>query len=208
MDTNRKVKVIGTIVGVILFILLIAGISYAWFTWKSGNVTISGTTECFTINYTNGQTLTNASAILFDESKIISDDKITIKNGMAITDVTVYIDSSCDIPANIEITLDVTELNYAYITGDSIGAFKYALASYDPATYSDITTSALNGIEFDIIKNESITDLGEITLVDEALSTTETGYLLIFYVDGDLAMNDAQHSTFTATITGVATQTE
>ena len=134
-------------------------------------------------------------------------NKITIKNGMAITDVTAYIDSSCNISGNIEITLNVQNLNDAYIYNDSVGAFKYVLASYDPSVYSEITTTALNGQKFDIIKNESITDIREITLVNEALSTTEKGYLLIFYIDGDLAMNDAQYSTFTATIKGVATQT-
>ena len=208
MNTDKKVKLIGTIVGVLLFLLVIAGITYAWFTWRSSNINISGTTECFNIHYTNGQTLTDASTILLDESTIINNNKITIKNGMAITDVTAYIDSSCNIPANLEITLTINELSDAFISGNSIGAFKYVLASYDPSTYSDITTSALNGLQFDIIKNESITKVGDITLVDEALSTTEKGYLLIFYVDGDLAMNDAQNSLFSATITGVATQVE
>jgi len=206
VDLERKIKIIGSLVGIILFICLIAGISYAWITWRSSNIGISGSSECFTINYTKGQTITDQSVILFDESTIINNNKVTIKNGMAITDVAAYIDSSCNIPANLEILLNVTELNPAYITGNSVGAFKYVIASYDPSIYSDITTTVLNGQSFNIIKNDSVMNTGEISLITEELSNTEKGYLLIFYVDGDLAMNDAQNTTFTATITGVATQ--
>lgn len=208
MNMNNKVKLLGTIIGIIMFVLLIAGVSYAWITWQSSNINITGSSSCFDVNYTNGQTLTNESVILFDESSIINDGKITIKNGMAITDVTVGISSSCDITGNLEIILNVTSLNSAYISGNSIGAFKYVLASYDPSNYTNITTSALNGVQFDIIKNESITSTGEKVLVNEGLSTTEKGYMIIFYVDGDLAMNDAQNSTFSTTLTGIATQTQ
>ena len=208
MNSNKKVKLIGTILGIIIFISLIVGLSYAWFTWRSSNVNISGNTECFDVHYTNGQDIVNASTILFDESTIINNNKITIKDGMALTDVTAYVNSGCNIFANLEIILNVTDLNSAFIDGDSVGAFKYVLTRYDPSVYSDITTTALNGQSFDIIKTGSITSTGEMTLVDEALATTEQGYLIIFYIDGDLAMNDAQYSTFSATITGIATQYE
>lgn len=53
----KKSKVIGTIVGIILFIGLIAGLTYAWFTWRSNNISIDGESECFNIDYTVGQTI-------------------------------------------------------------------------------------------------------------------------------------------------------
>ena len=194
--------------GVVLFIILIAGVSYAWFTWTSTNVNIQGTTECFNVNYSHGQVIDNASVILFDENKIISNNKVTVKNGMAMADVTAYMDSNCNIAANIELILDVTDLNNAYISGQSVGAFKYVLASYDPSVYTDVTVTSLNGTQLDIVKKDSITSTGSITLVDEVLTSTKKGYIILFYVDGDLAMNDAEYSTFSATISGVATQTE
>lgn len=49
-----KRKLYGTIIGVLAFIALVAGLTYAWFTWASGNTTISGDSGCFTIQYTNG----------------------------------------------------------------------------------------------------------------------------------------------------------
>lgn len=207
MNTEKTIKLIGTLLGIILFIGLIAGISYAFITWRSSEVGISGDTECFTINYTKGQTITNQNVILFDESTIINDNKITVKNGMAMTDVTAYIDSDCNVTGNIEITLNVTDINSAYISGNSIGAFKYVVASYDPNVYSDITTTALEGEAFDIIKIDSITNTGEVYLANDELTNTEKGFLIIFYIDGYLAMNDAWNSTFNATITASAVQT-
>lgn len=207
MNSSKKVKLVGTILGILMFILLTTGITYAWFTWQSNKITISGTSECFIINYTKGKTLSNESAILFDESTIITNNQITVKEGMALTDVTASIDSNCDVLGNLTLNLTVSNLNSAFTdSGNSTGAFKYVLASYDPSSYDDITASALSGVVFDIIKTDSITSTDTITLVSEQLSTTKKGYLLIFYVDGDLANDDAQNSTFSATIEAVARQ--
>ena len=38
----KKAKLVGTIFGVILFIALIAGFTYAWVSWQSDNINISG----------------------------------------------------------------------------------------------------------------------------------------------------------------------
>lgn len=193
--------------GILLFIGLIAGLTYAYITWRSNDVIVSGNTECFNILYTKGKTITNENVILFDKNKIINGSNITIKNGMALTNVTAYIDNSCNVTAKLNISLNVTDLNPAYISGNSIGAFKYVLASYDPTLYTDIDTQSLVGESFEILTQGSITDNGEINLGDQSLTKTEKGFLLIFYIDGDLAMNDAANSTFTATISGTAIQT-
>ena len=50
-------KILGTIVGVLAFIALVAGLTYAWFTWVSGNTIIAGTSDCFNITYANGQAI-------------------------------------------------------------------------------------------------------------------------------------------------------
>lgn len=209
MNQNKKVKLIGTIVGIVLFIILISGITYAAFMWRSENIDISGSSECFTINYVPGPTITNESVILFDENSIISNNTITIKNGMAVTGMAAAIDSGCSISGMITVNLKATNLNNAFTSsGQSTGAFKYVVASYDPSVYSTISVSSLVNKTFSIIKSGSITDTSQITLLNEELSNTTNGYLIVFYVDGDLAQNDAQDSTFSATITGIATQTE
>ena len=86
MKENKKVKIIGTIIGIILFAILIAGFTYAWFTWESHKVNISGNTACFDINYTEGNLVTD-DMLLIDANKLISGDKITIKRGMAVTNL-------------------------------------------------------------------------------------------------------------------------
>lgn len=204
----RKSKLIGAIIGVILFSLLITGITYAWYTWRSGDIIISGNTECFTVDYVKGKVLNNENVILFDENTIVSGNRVTIKNGMAITSLTAALNSECTIPGNITVTMTINNLNEAFNSlGDSAGAFKYILTSYDPSTYTDITTESLNGITFDIVKTGSITEEGEITLFTDELSTTSTGYIFIFYIDGNLAHNSVQNTTFTATIGAVIEQT-
>ena len=65
MNQNKKIKLIGTVVGIVLFIILIAGVTYAAFVWRSENINISGSSECFTINYVPGPMITNANVILF-----------------------------------------------------------------------------------------------------------------------------------------------
>ena len=75
---NKKVKTYGLVLGVTLFVLLVAGFTYAALTWRSNNITINGSTECLDIDYTKGQDITGGNLLLLDKSKIISNNKITI----------------------------------------------------------------------------------------------------------------------------------
>lgn len=201
-------KIMGIIIGIFLFAILMIGVTYAWFTWSSSNINITGSSACFNIDYTKGPTINNESVLLFDESQIISNNQITIKEGMALTGVSAAINSNCTISGNLTINLNVTAINNAYISGNSVGAFKYVIASYDPSTYSTITTSALSGKKFNIIDTESITGTNSVAIVNDTLSNTKKGYLVIFYVDGNLVNNDAAESVFSATIDAVANQIE
>jgi len=208
MDSNKKIKLVGTIVGILLFIVLIAGVTYAAFLWRSENTDISGESECFTINYVPGPSINNADVILFDENAIINNNSITIKSGMAVTGLSVGINSGCTIPGKITISLTPTTLNPAFTSsGNSTGAFKYVIANYDPSVYSDISVSSLQGNTFSIVNSGSVTSTSQINLIEADLANTAAGYLIIFYVDGDLAFNDAQDSTFSGNIKGVVTQT-
>lgn len=208
---KRNVKLTGTIVGILLFVALIAGVTYAWISWQSGNTTISGKSKCFTINYTAGQSLSTNNILLFDEDFIIEydseleTDTILVKEGMALLNITAQLDSGCtDILADLIVSLDVKTLNENFISGDSVGAFKYVLASYDPNTYSQL--SELKGERLEILQKNSITNTGEITYDAESITHDNKGYLLIFYIDGDMAFNGVANSTFSATINGTAKQ--
>ena len=207
---DKKIKTYGIILGVILFVLLIAGFTYANLTWNSKSIVISGKSNCLEIESVKGSNITGGNLLLQDESSIISNNQITIKNGMVITNVTAKIKSTCSISGYMTLNLNVTNLSSAFTSsGNSTGALKYVLTSYDPSTYSTISTTALNGKSFNIINTGSITNNGTIKLKEENLSKTETkAYLVIFYIDGDMANNDAgsNSTNFKSNLEAIVTQ--
>lgn len=207
---NKKVKTYGLVLGVTLFVFLVAGFTYAALTWRSNNITINGNTECLDIDYTKGQDITGGNLLLLDKSKIISNNKITITNGMVLSNLTAKIKSSCTIDGYLTLNLKVTSLNSAFTSsGNSTGGLNYALVSYDPATYSTVDITTLNGKSFDIIGTGAITSTSTIKLKDVQLSKDSTvAYIVIFYLDGDLTNDDAVNTTsnFKATLEGTITQ--
>ena len=203
---DKKVKTYGIVLGVLLFLLLALGITYAVLAWKSSNISILGNAECLDINYVKGNNISD-EILLFDESQIINNNKITIKNGMGLTNVTAGIKSNCTIDGYITINLNVSSLNNTFTSsGTSYGALKYVLASYDPSTYTTVNTTTLNNISFNILEKGSITQTGTIKIIEDQLSNTKTnGYLLILYIDGDLVTNYTGDN-ITASLEAVVTQ--
>ena len=208
---DKKIKTYGLVLGIVLFVLLIAGFTYAALNWKSSNIVISGNTECLDIESTKGSDITGEELLLLDESSIINGNKITIKEGMVVTNVTAKIKSGCTINGYMTLNLNVTSLNSAFTSsGNSTGALKYVVATYDPTTYPTVNASTLKDKSFDMDLNanflnpHSVTSTGTIKLKEKQLSTSETvSYLIIFYIDGNLADNDAANinDNFTTSIT-------
>ena len=207
MDINRKIKISGLIIGIILFIVLISGFSYAYYSSVATDTSsVKGTAGCFVVDHVKGNNVTG-NVILFDESKIITNNNITVKDGMQLTYVTAGINNACTIDGYMIMKMNVKTLNSAFITGESKGAFKYAIAKYSPTTYTSPSISTLKNKSFEIIETASITSTGEQTILTKQLPhSTKDGYLIIFYIDGDKAFNDAGNTSFSATITAEASQ--
>ena len=207
MDINRKIKISGLIIGILLFIVLISGFSYAYYSSVATDTSsVKGTAGCFVVDHVKGNNVTG-NVILFDESKIITNNNITVKDGMQLTYVTAGINNACTIDGYMIMKMNVKTLNSAFITGKSKGAFKYAIAKYSPTTYTSPSISTLKNKSFEIIKTASITSTGEQTILTKQLPhSTKDGYLIIFYIDGDKAFNDAGNTSFSATITAEASQ--
>ena len=207
MDINRKIKISGLIIGILLFIVLISGFSYAYYSSVATDTSsVKGTAGCFVVDHVKGNDVTG-NVILFDESKIITNNNITVKDGMQLTYVTAGINNACTIDGYMIMKMNVKTLNSAFITGESKGAFKYAIAKYSPTTYTSPSISTLKNKSFEIIKTASITSTGEQTILTKQLPhSTKDGYLIIFYIDGDKAFNDAGNTSFSATITAEASQ--
>lgn len=193
MKESRKVKLIGTVIGIVLFVILIAGITYAWFTWESNKINISGNTACFNINYTEGNLVTD-DMLLVDANKLISDNKITIRRGMAVTNLSASKDSKCTkAKAKLSISLRADVVPSIYNTsGSCAGALNYVLASYDASAFSEISARALENNTFTILDTGNISSTGVKNIYEKALADdgTRQDYLIIFYIDGNKANND------------------
>lgn len=207
---NKKIKIYGVVLGIILFILLISGLTYAILSWRSSNITITGNSECLEVESVKGSNITGSDLLLLDENQIINNNRITITSGMVVTNITAKLKSSCTLDGYLTINLKTTTLNSGFTSsGNSTGALKYVLASYNPSTYTTISTSALNGKTFDIVTTGSITSTGTLKIKEAQLSKDTTlAYLVIFYIDGDKANNDigSNSTNFKTSIEAIVTQ--
>lgn len=207
---NKKIKIYGVVLGIILFILLISGLTYAILSWRSSNITITGTSECLEVESVKGSNITGSDLLLLDKSQVVNSNQITIRTGMVVTNITAKLKSSCTIDGYLTINLKTTTLNSGFTSsGKSTGALKYVLASYNPSTYTTISTSALNGKTFDIVTTGSITSTGTLKIKEAQLSKDTTlAYLVIFYIDGEKANNDigSNSTNFKTSIEGSVTQ--
>ena len=203
---EKKKKLI--ILGVIILILAISGLTYAILTWTSSKINIGLTSGCFTIDYTKGQDI-SGNLKLLNESDLISSNKFTIKNGIGISAVNIGIKSTCTIEGYGSIYLNVTNISDAFTTGDSKGALKYAVLSNTSTitTPSSVTVDSLLNQSFDIVSTGSITSSDTITLLTKQLSNTEVyKYLVVIYVDNALAGNSITSASFTGNISADANQ--
>ena len=202
MEKNKKLIVLG----VLALILTISGITYAILTWTSSKVNIGLTSNCFTIDYTKGNDIANASIKALNESDLISDNKFTIKEGIALTYANIGIKSSCTIEGYGSLYLNVTTLSSAFSTGNSKGALKYAVLD-NTSTTSTITVASLLNQQFNIVSKGSITSIGKITLLTKQLSNTKLNkYLIVIYVDEAQIANDAASASFNGTVSADANQ--
>ena len=204
MEKNKKLIVLG----VLALILIISGITYAILTWTSSKINIGLTSNCFTIDYTKGNDIANASIKALNESDLINDNKFTIKEGIALTYANIGIKSTCTIEGYGSLYLNVTTLSSAFSTGNSKGALKYAVLD-NTSTTSTVTVASLLNQQFNIVSKGSITNTGKITLLTKQLSNTKLNkYLIVIYADVSKIANDAMDASFNGTVSADANQGE
>ena len=203
---EKKKKLI--VLGVIILLLVASGLTFAILTWQSSNINIGINTNCFTINYAKGNNITG-SLKLINEEDLISNNKFTIKEGVGVSGVNIGIKSTCSIEGYGNILLNITNISDVFTTGDSKGALKYAVLK-NTSTITDptqISTTSLLNQSFDIEKKGSITTSGTLKLLTKQLSNTELyKYIIVIYVDNNLAGNDVTEGTFTGNISADAVQ--
>ena len=160
-----KKKILYSVLIVLLIIIVSVGITYAWLSW-SGSVNVSGTSECFDVNYVKGQDigseespakLSLASSYTEGLSTVVKvnlNDTCTILNGTG----TLYLNTD-SITSNILLTSNV--LKYQVLDG---------------------TTEITNGI---------ITSTGTLAIYDNIPITNEEKSITVYiWIDGNLVTND------------------
>ena len=207
-DYTKKQKIL-IVLGVSLFILIGSGLTYAGLMWATSNpINIGLTSGCFEINYTPGGAINNANVEVMNESTLISNNKFTITDGIALTYANIGIKSTCSIEGYGSLYLNVTNLSNAFSTGSSKGSLKYAILN-NTSSSTTLTVAGLNGQSFDIVKTGTITSTGTVNILTKQLSnTSQNKYLIVFYIDGSKIGNDVVGASFAGNISADAHQGE
>ena len=204
-DYTKKQRTL-IILGVAVFILIGSGLTYAALTWATSNpINIGLTSGCFEINYTPGGAINNANVEVMNESTLISNNKFTITDGIALTYANIGIKSTCSIEGYGSLYLNVTNLSNAFTTGSSKGSLKYAILN-NTSSSTNLTVAGLKGQSFDIVKKGTITSTGTVNILTKQLTTSQYKYLIVFYIDGSKIGNDVIGSTFAGNISADAHQ--
>ena len=176
----NKQKLIGLIIGILLFIGVIAGLTYAYISWTSESVNKVVSSKCFNVLYDKGSDISGNIKPSADYTGGIS---ATVKMDM---------DSSCNINAKgkIYITTNDTTSENLYTEG---------ILNYQVLKNGNVT--ALKG---------TITSSGVITLdVGFLNSNTEatTTYTVYIWVNGEYVTNEHINSSYSGSIKSEALQT-
>lgn len=205
----KNTKLYGIILGIILFVILIAGLTYAYITWKSSSINFTVESDCFVVNYVKGRNISNNKMFVINEKDFLDGNKITITDGMELTTVRMGIDSSCNVTGTATIKLDVSLLSDAFIAdkGNSVGALKYKVVEYSSAEHPTVTADTLKGTSFIVKASGEITSRDNINLYSTQINNSSTKeYIIIFYLDEVLIQNDATTATFYGTISAEVVQ--
>lgn len=105
---ESKKKLFGTILGVVLFVVLIFGVTYAIYTWATtpeDEKLVEGNADCFSVVYTKGEDIGSDNSI--EEIQIGS----TYTDGKSTT-IKIKLDSSCKITSGgATLYLNTTEMS-------------------------------------------------------------------------------------------------
>ena len=201
MEKKKKYLILG-----IIILLALGGVTVAYLTWSSNKINIGLNSDCFTIDYTKGGDINNASVKLMNESDLIdSNNKFTIKEGIALTYANIGIKSTCGIEGYGSLYLNITSLSDAFTTGNSVGALKYAILKN--TSTSTVSVANLLNQSFNIEKKGTITSTGTKKILTKQLSNTEVNkYIIVIYIDKSLSGNDVIGASFSGKISAEADQ--
>lgn len=175
----RNTKVIGTILGIILFIALIGGLTYAYTIWSSQNINRKVSSECFDVLYDKGNDLSGAIIPSLDYT-----------GGLYAT-VRMNINTECNVNAKGILYLETSE-------DTSSNLFREGLLNYQVVRN-----------EKTLIASGNITESGVIAIDLGSLAQTEnafTRYEVYVWLDNNLIQNADVNSVYYGSISSEAIQ--
>lgn len=177
--SNKKSKIIGSVIGVFLFIALVAGISYAWLTWSGRAIPITGSSQqCFTINYTVNKSVgtSNASVPIKYQSSYV---------GSQYAEVILGVGSSCTgVTGNGTIYLSTTNASNDILKG----GLYYTVVSVSGGTETVLSEgSIMQTTEKKLLTNINVT-------------STSVTYRVYLWVNGAYADDTYLNATYSGEI--------
>ena len=168
---KKKSKMIGMVLGVVLFMALVAGVTYAWISWTSQNVIIAGSTECFDVDYT----ITNQIGTALEPAKL---RYLSSYVGGQYAEVALSVNDNCS-------TINGT--GTLYLTTDSTATSATIL---DGGLYYTVVKIE-SGVST-VLSQAPITSTSEITLLNNIPVTNATDnilYRVYVWINGEYAGN-------------------
>ena len=174
MDSGKKSKIIGYILGIFAFIAIVVGATYAWLTWRSNSITLSGSSECFDVVYYKRDlgTAQNPAKLTFmtDYNHNNLNQLVTNQN---YAEVGLSLDPNCANLAGLGKIYLTTNVN----TSNAIltGGLYYTLTKVENSTET-------------FIKSGAITSTGDMLLLENIfVSTTSTAkYRVYLWINGPI----------------------
>ena len=172
---NKKAKIVGSIIGILVFVVIVSGITYAWLTWTSSPIAIEGSSSaCFNINYTVSRNIgtSNTTAPLRFQSSYV---------GSQYAEVILGVDPSCT---------GMTGTGTIFLTTNSTsgtilnGGLYYTVVSVSGGTETVLSEGAImQSTEKNLISNINVT-------------TTPNTYRVYLWINGNYADNTYLNATY------------
>lgn len=176
----KKEKLIGLVLGIILFVVAIAGITYAFVFWTSDNINNVVSSKCFNVLYDNGTDLIG---------NLVPSDDYT--GGLSVT-VKMDISSDCDIDARGKLYLNTSEDTSSNLLNRP-GLLNYQVLFGNRVTNIRGSITSTGDIEI---------DLGDLSKNTVATSS----YTVYVWLDNDLIENSDNNSVYYGSIRSEAVQ--
>ncbi|MBQ8192910.1 MAG: hypothetical protein IJZ46_02430 [Bacilli bacterium] len=165
-----------TVALVLVIIILVVGITYAWYTWVSNNMNYQGGSECFDVLYAKGDDIGS------DQDNAILMPSDTYEGGLSST-VKINFSSSCtNINATGKLYLETFDTTSSNLLG------REGLLNYQVLKNGEVTD-----LKGSIISRETIEiDIGTLS---KSTSATDS-YTIYVWVDNNLVENNDAFSSY------------